>query len=286
MHQNLFTMLLIGQFNTLRALRQTDNGIYLVDEEQNEVLLPNKYIPDEFELEQNIKVFIYNDSEDRPVATTLHPLIELNNFAALKSVAKSNFGAFFNWGLEKDLLVPYSQQLDTIEEGEIHVVYMYLDNVTKRLVGSTKINQRLEREEVDLEIGEQVDLLAYEESEIGINVIVNNKYRGILFENEVFQPISIGDKLQGYVKKIRTDNKVDISLNRFGYRGVDANVNKLLEVLDANNGFLPINDKSAPELIYQQLGMSKKVFKKAVGALYKSKVIQIGDSGIRRRLEE
>jgi hypothetical protein len=274
-----------GQNTSLKALRKTDNGIYLVDEELNEVLLPNKYIPVDFELGNTINVFIYKDSEDRIIATTLQPLIQINSFAPLVAIDKNRYGAFFNWGLEKDLFVPYSQQLNPIEVGKTYVVYMYLDNVTQRLVGSTKINHRLERDEISIEIGEQVELLVYDESEVGFSVIVNNIYRGILYENEVFKLINIGDRLQGYVKKIRSDKKLDISLNKFGYRSVDANVSKLMDVLSANNGFLPINDKSAPELIYQKLGMSKKVFKKAVGALLKENKIIFINKGIQLKIE-
>jgi hypothetical protein len=274
-----------GQNTSLKALRKTDNGIYLVDEELNEVLLPNKYIPVDFELGNTINVFIYKDSEDRIIATTLQPLIQINSFAPLVAIYKNRYGAFFNWGLEKDLFVPYSQQLNPIEVGKTYVVYMYLDNVTQRLVGSTKINHRLERDEISIEIGEQVELLVYDESEVGFSVIVNNIYRGILYENEVFKLINIGDRLQGYVKKIRSDKKLDISLNKFGYRSVDANVSKLMDVLSANNGFLPINDKSAPELIYQKLGMSKKVFKKAVGALLKENKIIFINKGIQLKIE-
>lgn len=274
-------MIYPGQIFELKALRKTDNGIYLVDEDNIEVLLPNKYIPDEFDLEQIISVFIYKDSEDRLIATTLEPKILLNSFAPLKAVDKNKHGVFFDMGLEKDLFVPHSQQQTEIKPGHTYVVYMYLDSVTNRLVGSTKISKWLERDIVEVEIGEEVELMVFGQNEIGYNVIVNSKYRGIIFENEVFTRIKIGDILIGYVKKIRPDNKLDISLNRFGYRGVDANTQKLIEILEENEGFLEINDNSAPEVIYKTLGMSKKVFKKAAGALYKQKVIRFVEDGIK-----
>ncbi|RLD54921.1 MAG: GntR family transcriptional regulator [Bacteroidetes bacterium] len=274
-------MLKLGELNTLTALRQTDNGIYLIDEESNEVLLPNKYIPDGFELENTVEVFLYKDSEDRIVATTLTPKIMLNGYAALEAIDVSDNGAFFDWGLEKDLMVPYVQQVEPVEKGDFYVVYLYLDEKSERLVGTTKISNTLEKDTVDLKIGDKVDLLPYDESEIGISVIVNKMYQGMLFKNEVFEEIMVGDELTGYVKKIRDDNKIDVSLNRFGYRAVDDNVEKLVAALKANEGFLNLNDKSSPEDISEKLGLSKKVFKKVVGALYKQKRLEISGEGIK-----
>lgn len=274
-------MLNLGQTNKLIAFRRTENGIYLVDEDLNEVLLPNKYIPEGFELDDKIEVFLYKDSEDRIVATTLVPKINLNEYAALEAKMVGRFGAFFDWGLEKDLLVPYGQQAQKIEEGKFYVVYLYLDEISQRLAGTTKITGTLEKDSVELNIGDEVELIPYEETEIGYSAIVNNKYQGMLFKNEIFDTINFGDRLTGYVKKIRSDNKVDLSLQRFGYRSVDDNVEKLHKVLLDNNGSLALNDKSSPEVISEQLGMSKKLFKKAVGALYKQKRLEITENGIR-----
>ena len=274
-------MLQLGQLNTLKALRQTDNGIYLIDDQFNEVLLPNKYVPEDLKLDDTIEVFLYKDSEDRIIATTLTPKLMLNGYAALKAKMVSRYGAFFDWGLEKDLMVPYSQQAKYIVEGKKYVVHLYLDEKSQRLAGSTKINNTLERTSVDLEIGDKVNLLTYEETEIGISAIVNNRYQGMLFKNEIFDTVKIGDELTGYVKKIRTDNKIDLSLNRFGYKAVDDNVQKLYEALIATGGSLNLNDKSSPEDIANQLGMSKKIFKKAVGSLYKQKRLEITETGIK-----
>ncbi|NOX48105.1 MAG: GntR family transcriptional regulator [Chlorobi bacterium] len=274
-------MLKLGELNTLTALRQTDNGFYLIDEESNEVLLPNKYIPEGFETDNSIEVFLFKDSEDRITATTLAPHIKLNGYAALEAIDVNDNGAFFDWGLEKDLMVPFAQQSEPIRKGDFHMVYLYLDEKSQRLVGTTKISNTLIKDEVDLKIGDKVDLLAYEETEIGISVIINLTYQGMLFKNEIFEEINVGDELVGYVKKIRSDNKVDVSLNRFGYRAVDDNVEKLMAALKANEGFLGLNDKSSPEAISEKLGMSKKVFKKAVGALYKQKRLEISEEGIR-----
>ncbi len=274
-------MLKLGELNTLTALRQTDNGFYLIDDESNEVLLPNKYVPENFEIDNSIEVFLYKDSEDRIVATTLLPKIRLNGYAALEAIDVSDNGAFFDWGLEKDLMVPFIQQVEPVEKGDFYMVYLYLDEKSERLVGTTKISNTLEKDSVELKIGDKVDLLPYDESEIGISVIVNKMYQGMLFKNEVFEEIMVGDELTGYVKKIREDNKIDVSLNRFGYRAVDDNVEKLVSALKANEGFLNLNDKSSPEDISERLGISKKVFKKAVGALYKQKRLEMSEEGIK-----
>jgi predicted RNA-binding protein (virulence factor B family) len=273
-------MLNLGLINSLTVLRQTDNGMYLIDEEENEVLLPNKYIPVGLTLDDEIDVFLYTDSEDRIIATTLKPKVMLYGYAYLEVKDVAGFGAFFDWGLEKDLLVPLSQQGRAVNEGEKHVVYLYLDEKTNRLAGTTKISPTLLKIGVDLEVGEEVKMLPYEESELGYSIVVNDKYQGMLYKNEVFQAIGVGDELRGYVKKIRSDNKIDLSLNRFGYRAVDDNVKRLIDKLNENGGSLPLNDKSSPDAIYARLGMSKKVFKKAVGALYKQKQIVISDTGI------
>lgn len=274
-------MLNLGQLNTLSALRQTDNGIYLIDEEENEVLLPNKYIPEGMKMGDEIDVFLYTDSEDRQIATNLIPKVYLYGYALLEVKDVAGFGAFFDWGLEKDLLVPLNQQARAVKVGEKHVVYLYLDDQTNRLAGSTKIGRTLLKLGIDLKVGEEVKALPYDESELGFSVVVNDKYQGMLYKNEIFESIEVGDELKAFVKKIRSDNKVDLSLNRFGYRAVDDNLEKLIDVLKANNGVLNLNDKSDPEQIKSKLGMSKKVFKKAIGALYKQKKIEISDTGIK-----
>ncbi len=274
-------MLKLGQLNTLKASRQTDNGIYLIDDESDEVLLPNKYVPDELEIDDKIEVFLYKDSEDLIIATTLLPKVMLNGYAPLEAKAVGTFGAFFDWGLEKDLLVPYRLQAKHIEEGKAYVVYLFLDEVSQRLVGSTKINNTFKKEPQDLQIGDKVSLLPYALSEIGISVIVNNSYQGMLFSNEIFEKVKIGKALNGYVKNIRADNKIDVSLNRSGYIAVDDNVQKLHDALVDNGGELNLTDKSAPAEIVDQLGMSKKIFKKAVGALYKQRKLEIGETSIK-----
>lgn len=273
-------MLLLGQINTLTANRTTDNGMYLIDNEENEVLLPNKYVPDNLKAGKDIEVFVYKDSEDRPVATTIFPSVMLFGYAYLEAKDVSSFGAFFDWGLEKDLLVPVQQQAKSIKPGEFHVVYVYLDEKSNRLAGSTKIKNSLEKNEVLLKIGEEVNILPFESSEIGLHCIVNEFYQGMLFKNEIFKDIAIGQEIKGYVKKIRDDKKVDLSLNRFGYRAVEDNVAKVLKALEDNNGSLNLTDKSSPEEINQKLGISKKLFKKAIGSLYKERKIELKKDSI------
>ena len=262
----------LGKINTLKVERRTDNGIYLVDEDSNEVLLPNKYVRLNTKMDTELDVFVYKDTEDRIIATTLTPHIQLNNYAALEAVSISRNGAFFDWGLEgKDLLVPYKQQAERIEVGYKYVVYMYHDEVSDRLVGTTKLNHTFEREKIGVSSGDQVRLLPYQKTNMGYRVVVNNKYQGMLFKDQIFGKVNIGDSLSGFVKNVRDDGKLDITLNRFGYKGIDANVEKLLNAIKKNKGKLNLNDKSNPQDIYNQLGISKKVFKKAVGALYKKK---------------
>ena len=274
-------MLYLGEINSLTVLRKTDNGFYLVDVESNEVLLPNKYVTDEMEIGNILDVFLYKDSEDILIATTLLPKLMLNGYAILKAKAVGTFGAFFDWGLEKDLLVPYRHQAKQITEGQNYVVYLFLDEISQRLVGSTKINKTFTKAPDKLKVGEKVDLLSYAETDLGISVIVNNAYQGILYKSEVFEPIKIVSALSGYVKKIRTDNKIDVSLNRSGYEAVDVNVQKVYNILVAQDGQLMLNDKSSPLDIVNQIGMSKKMFKKAVGALYKQRLIEINETGIK-----
>jgi predicted RNA-binding protein (virulence factor B family) len=274
-------MIEIGRINTLVALRQTSVGVFLGDERGNDVLLPNKYVPDTLEVDDEIDVFIYTDSEDRPIATTLTPAIQRNEFAALQVVAVTSAGAFLDWGLEKDLLVPHREQSRPMQVGQWYVVFMYLDEETNRLVASSKVNRFLDPDVRDLYVGEEVQLLAYETTDLGVNVIINNRYKGLIYANEIFRTVRPGDPLIGYIKHIRDDDRVDVSLQRPGFENVEPNARRILAMLKAENGFLPLTDSSPPELIYEMLEMSKKTFKKAIGTLYKERKIVIEEKGIR-----
>lgn len=275
-------MIKIGKYNKLTAFRLADFGWYLTDEEQTEeVLLPNKFVTDEIEEGDELEVFIFNDSEDRATATTQKPKIAVDGFACLQVVAVTEFGAFVDWGLDKDLLVPFSEQRRDMEESNWYIIYLYLDGITDRLVGTNKWEKYIEKENIDLKVGEEVDLLIAEGSEIGVKAIINNKYSGLIFQNEIFHDIHRGDLINGYVKNIRPDGKIDLSLQKQGYKNAISDISqKVLDEIKYHNGHLKLTDKSAPGEIYAQLEMSKKNFKKAVGALYKQKLIRIEKDGL------
>ena len=274
-------MINIGQYNRLTALRMTSVGMYLGDDDDNDVLLPNKYVPDDLREGDEIEVFIYTDSEDRPIATTLRPAVVRDSFAALKCVALSSFGAFMDWGLEKDLLVPTKAQEDPMSEGRWYVVYCGYDADTDRLIGSSKINALIVDEAPEeLKEGDEVTALIYERTDLGLNAVVNDQFRGLFYANELFKPLRIGDKVKAYVKRIREDLRVDLSLQPAGYAKVEPNAQAILDKLKAQNGFLPLTDSSEPQVIYKHLEMSKKTFKKAVGALYKDRKIVLKEDGI------
>jgi predicted RNA-binding protein (virulence factor B family) len=277
-------MLRIGTWNCLKILRGTSVGFYLGDESGNDVLLPHKYIPEDAEVGMEINVFLYRDSEDRIIATTLKPLVEVNRFACLEVKAVSRFGAFLDWGLEKELLVPFKEQNQKLKEGDWAVVYLYLDESTDRLVASARVNRFLEKENIVLEENQEVEILVYERSDLGYNVIINHLYRGLIYENEIFQRISWGDTLKAYVKKIREDGKVDVSLQKTGYLNtVEPDAEKILTVLRNAGGILPYGDKSDPIDIQEVFGLSKKAFKRAVGNLYKQQFIDLAENEIRLR---
>ncbi|CAM3435539.1 S1 motif domain-containing protein [Flavobacterium longum] len=274
-------MIHIGTDNTLTIARQTQFGLYLEDRDGNEVLLPNKYVPNQFEIGQEVTVFVYLDHEQRPVATTLEPHIYINEFALLRVNHTNELGAFLGWGLEKDLFVPFREQARKMEKGKRYLVYLYLDEKTGRLVASSKTNQFLSNDNLKIQLGDEVDLIISHITEAGVNVIVNERYKGLLYKNEIYDDgIKPGDRMIGYVKNIRPDNKLDISLQQPGYEGVAPSSEKVLEELRANRGFLRLNDDSHPEDIKSVLKMSKKTFKKAIGFLYKEKKIEIKPDGI------
>ncbi|MCB0706347.1 MAG: GntR family transcriptional regulator [Saprospiraceae bacterium] len=273
-------MLKIGEFNDLTILRDTSAGLFLGNEAGDEVLLPGQYIPAEFEIGDDIRVFVYRDSEDRPVATNITPKIQLNGIAALQVMAVSKYGAFLDWGLEKDLLAPFSEQLEKMHKGEFYLVYLYLDPASDRLVASSNLPRIIKNRELTVAEGDQVDLIMGEKSDLGIKVIINQKHWGLVYFNEVFANIKLGENRIGYIHKIREDNKIDVRLETPGYSRIEPNAQKVLDKLHAQGGFLALTDKSTPEEISLQLEMSKKVFKKAVGALYKKKLITLKPDGI------
>jgi len=272
-------MIELGKYNTLGVVRRTPHGFYLGNDEE-EVLLPNKYIPNELAIGQTIEVFVYLDFEERIVATTLKPKIQLHEFACLKVIDVNKVGAFLDWGLEKDLMVPFSEQAKNMRVDAFYLVYLYLDADSNRLVASSKIDQFLEKEAVNVAVGEKVDLLIGVASPIGVTVIINNRYRGLVFNNQIFRKIYPGEKTEGYIKEIREDNRIDVSLQPMGYKNIESSAEIILNKLRSNKGFLNLNDNSRPEEIKEKLQMSKKTYKKTIGALYKQKLISIEDDGI------
>ena len=269
----------IGHYNTLKIARDTKVGLFLTDGKED-VLLPLKYIPKEYKIDDEIIVFVYLDHEERPVATTLEPYILLDEFGLLRVNYVNKFGAFLDWGLEKDIFVPFKEQARPMEKGKRYLVFAYMDEKTNRIVASSKTNQFLHNEELTVEEGDEVDLIISHITELGINVIINDQHKGLLYKDQVYDDIRLGDRLVGYIKNIRPDKKIDVTLQKMGYQNVEPNAEKILDELRASRGFLRLNDASHPEDIKTVLKMSKKTFKKAIGALYKEKRIEIKEDGI------
>ena len=253
---------------------------YLINEEEEDVLLPNKYVSENLEIGDEIEVFIYLDGEERIVATTENPYIKLNDFAVLKANNVNKIGAFMDWGLEKDLFIPFREQELKIKEGNSYLVYMYFDRQTERLVGSTKLSKYLDNSDHQLQIRDKVDLIVWSSSDLGTKVIINKKHLGLLYSNEVFKKLKFGQQITGFIKKTRSDNKIDVSLEEISYKNIEPNAQKILTLLEKNNGHLKLNDKSHPDEIQDVLGISKKAFKKALGSLYKKRLITIDRKGI------
>jgi hypothetical protein len=274
------THLEIGRFNELKIIKETTIGVYL-GSDAGEILMPRKYVPQEARAGNTLRVFVYRDSEDRLVATTLTPAAVVGEFACLKVVAITRAGAFLDWGIQKDLLVPYSEQSGKMEVGGKYIVRIFLDERTQRITATTKISRFIEKENVDLHEGEKVAVLVYRVTDLGMKVIVNNRYFGMLYKNEVFEQLHIGDKAEGYVKRIRPDGKIDVMLGKAGPADIEEAKVVIVKALKEHRGFLPLGDHSAPEHIREIVHMSKKTFKKAVGGLYKNELIEIKEDGIK-----
>ncbi len=272
----------IGQQNRLKVLRFTPPGAYLGSKDGKEVLLPTKYIPPKLKVDDELEVFVYRDSEDRIIATTLKPHAEINQFGYLRVKDVNKFGAFLDWGIEKDLMVPFREQIGKMQTGNSYLVYVYLDPKTQRLVATQKIQAHFESSSIDLEVGEEVDLLVGDETELGVNVVINNKYRGLVYSNEIFTDLIIGDRTKGFVKNIRSDQKIDVSLQKMGFDNLEEGAATILKTLEANKGFLALTDKSTPEDIQFHLQMSKKTFKRSLGILYKKRLVKLTEEGIKK----
>jgi len=271
----------VGQFNLMRVDRKVDFGFYMDDGAEG-ILLPKRFVPAGLQIDDTISVFVYHDSDNRLIATTQEPFAVVGDIAALKVVALTNQGAFLDWGLMKDLFVPVSQQLSSMRLGGKYLVKLYLDKQTGRVAATEKIDNQISNDILTIKEGEKVKLQVYRESDIGYVVIVNQVHQGLVYKNEVFTHLHIGQMIEeGFVKKIREDNKLDIGIGKQGVEKLDDDQVKLIQLLKLHKGFLPYHDKSSPEDIYAFFGISKKAFKMNVGILYKAKKITIEDGGIR-----
>jgi predicted RNA-binding protein (virulence factor B family) len=272
---------LIGDYAELKVAKLVDFGVYLEGEDESLILLPTRYVPANTQIDDTIKVFIYRDSEDRVIATTLKPKATVGEFAVMKVKSVTNVGAFLDWGLAKDLLVPFSEQRDKLVVDQSYLVFVYLDNETGRIVATAKIDRVLRDVETSYKAGDQVDILVGKRTDLGFQVLINNDALGVVYKNEIFGHLKTGDERKAYIKKVRPDGKIDISLQQQGYQNeVPKSGQQILDLLKEEEGFIPLNDKSSPEDIYYSLKMSKKNFKKAIGLLYKQRLITIEETGI------
>lgn len=271
----------IGRTNKLKIKRMRDYGAHLDGGELGDILLPKKYVPEKCQPGDKVEVFVYVGGEDCLRATTQKPYATVGQFAKLRVVANSSSGAFLDWGLQKDLLVPKREQLAKMEEGKSYVVFVFLDKKTNRITASSKLDKFLSFQAPNYDEGEEVDLCIYDKTDLGYKALVNNSHGGMIYKNEVFQKLHIGQQLKGYIKKIREDLKIDLSLQQSGYQRVDDISQTILKKIEDLGGRIAVTDKSPPKDIYSQFGVSKKIFKKAIGALYKKRLITIDTNGIR-----
>ena len=271
----------IGKYNTLNVVAVTDNGVYLDGGDLGEILLPNRYVPADCQVGKSIDVFLYTDSADRLVATTEKALGQVGEFVSLKVVQVNKMGAFLDWGLPKDLLVPYNQQHTAMEVGKYYLVRIYLDQHTDRVAASSKLDKFIDIWPAEYQQGDKVKLIIGGKTDLGFKAIVNNLHWGLLYDNEIFQPLRIGKQIDGYINQVREDGRLDLILTRGSKNKVNSFADKLVDHLEKNNGFSPLNDKSSPELIQRILGVSKKTFKATVGNLLKNGKLTIEKEGIR-----
>jgi len=276
----LNTMIEIGKYAKLTVLKKVNMGYILNSKENEEILLPESLALDNIKMNEKLKVFVYKNSKNEIVATIQKPNIILNEFAFLEVLSNTEHGTFLDWGLDKDLFVPFSEQTSKMREGDWYLVYLFYDKKSGRLAATTKTNKFLETKNIDLKTGQEVKILVTERKDPGYTVIIDNKYKGMVYKNELFQVVNPGDLLKAYIKYIREDGKVDVSLTQLGYKNIEPDGKKILDKLQENEGVLYLNDKSDPEDIQFTLQLSKKAFKRAIGNLYKQKLIQIKEDGI------
>ena len=271
----------IGRINRLRVARMHHYGAHLDGGEAGNILMPKKHVPEKCKPGDEIEVFVYVNKENRLRATKERPYATVGQFAKLRVVANTSSGSFLDWGLQKDLLVPKKEQHARMEKGKSYVVFVFLDEKTNRITASAKLEKFLSREPPNYDEGEEVDLIIYDATDMGYKAVVNNTHGGMVFKNEVFQKLNMGQELKAYIKKIREDGKIDLRLQQSGYGKVDEISRNILKTIKNHGGRIAIHDKSPPEDIYSQFGVSKKVFKQAIGALYKKRLISMDTRGIK-----
>ncbi|MFZ2633954.1 MAG: S1-like domain-containing RNA-binding protein [Desulfosalsimonadaceae bacterium] len=269
-----------GKINNLRVVKQLTAGLYLDGEDLGEILLPNRYIPENCRINDNLDVFVYFDSEDRIIATTLKPYAQVGETAWLKAVDITDVGAFLDWGLAKDLLVPFSEQAQPMKKDRFYLVYVYLDAESQLIAASSRLEKFIAKQSTELRDGQAVDLIIAGQTDLGYKAIIDHKVWGVLYQSEIFQELTIGQRISGWVKKVRPDGKIDLCLQQPGYEKVPDLAEQIIRVIAAHGGFIDVTDKSTAEEINDMFGVSKKTFKKAIGALYKSRRITLENDGI------
>lgn len=273
-------MVKIGRYNKLEVVKNVEFGIYLDGGDLGEILVPNRYVPERCRIGDILDVFVYFDSEDRIIATTEKPFAQVNEFAFLKVLSTSKFGAFLDWGLSKDLLVPFKQQKEEMEVGKEYLVFIFLDKQTNRIAASAHLDSFILEYQNDFQKGEEVEIIIAGRTDLGYKAIIENSFWGVIYENEIYKDLHIGQKMKAYIKKIREDEKIDLTLYKPGYERISDYSSIILNKLIENNGFLTLSDKSTPEKIYETFGFSKRTFKQTIGLLYKEKKIRLEDDGI------
>ncbi|WP_418986853.1 S1 RNA-binding domain-containing protein [Bacteroides heparinolyticus] len=273
----------LGKFNKLEVVKEVEFGMYLDGGEEGEILLPLRYVPEECKVGDKLNVFIYLDNEERLVATTLTPLVQVGQFACLEVAWVNQYGAFLDWGLMKDLFVPFREQKLKMQVGRKYVVHAHLDDESYRIVASAKVERYLSKERAAYQLGEEVEILIWQKTDLGFKAIIEHQYGGLLYESEIFRPLQAGMTLKAYVKQVREDGKIDLMLQKPGAGKVEDFAVTLLEYIREQGGTTSLNDKSPAEDIYAVFGVSKKTFKKAVGDLYKKQLVILEDNKIRIR---
>lgn len=273
-------MIQLGDYNTLKIVKATDFGLYLDGGEEGEILLPSRYVPHHYQIGDLIKVFIHLDQEERLIATTETPLARVGEFAYLEVAWVNQYGAFLNIGLTKDLFCPFREQKIRMKQGDRYIVYVKIDEESYRMMATAKVDRYLNPERPPYKHGDEVNLLVWQRTDLGFKVIIDNKYQGLIYDNQIYRHLHTGDTMKGYIDHIRQDNKVDITLQPTGRAHTEGFSAILLQYLKDNNGHCPLGDKSPSELIQDYFSVSKKTFKRAIGDLYKQRLITIADNGI------